>query len=186
MQPLKAGAHENVHRTGRTAAVDGLAQIATSPPGTALGGDCIAVQSKEMAGMTSCAEILAPPVHLLTAWRHDPAMHPNQLVHAVEPGGHVAECGVEVAVSDAPGPIPVPAPCSHGARSAPKPSRVPGSAPGRFQTSAELLAHIPNGQRGQLHNARTSSANEAATTSTAGCANGDGSPFPRPFDLRAA
>lgn len=103
---MKAGAHENVHRTGRTAAVDGLAQIATSPPGTALGGDCIAVQSKEMAGMTSCAEILAPPVHLLTAWRHDPAMHPNQLVHAVEPGGHVAECGVEVAVFGRPWPDP--------------------------------------------------------------------------------
>ncbi len=50
--------------------------------------------------MTSYAdtETVAAQVPLLTAWRHDPALNPYQLVHAVEPGEHVAECGVEVTI----------------------------------------------------------------------------------------
>jgi hypothetical protein len=56
--------------------------------------------------MTVYADVLVPRVTLLRAWRHDLSVHPDQLVHAVVPGGHVAECGVEVTVFGLPWPDP--------------------------------------------------------------------------------
>ncbi len=56
--------------------------------------------------MYADTDTAAPPVHLLTAWRHNPTSHPNQLVHAAEPGGRVAECGVVVTVFGRPWPAP--------------------------------------------------------------------------------
>lgn len=55
--------------------------------------------------MTMYAVAEATEGLLLTAWRHNPA-HPSQLVHAVEPRGHIAECGVEVTVFGRPWPDP--------------------------------------------------------------------------------
>ncbi len=54
--------------------------------------------------MTVYADIRAPRVTLLRAWRHGLSVHPDQLVHAVAPGDHVAECGVEVTVFGPPWP----------------------------------------------------------------------------------
>jgi hypothetical protein len=56
--------------------------------------------------MTGYTDVLAPRVNLLRAWRHDLTLHPDQLVHAVAPGGHVATCGVEVTVFGPPWPDP--------------------------------------------------------------------------------
>lgn len=56
--------------------------------------------------MTTSATTLAPHPHLLTAWSHDPSHHRDQLVHAVAPGRHVAECGVQVSFYGRPWPDP--------------------------------------------------------------------------------
>jgi hypothetical protein len=57
-------------------------------------------------GTTTYTEATAVTIHLVTAWRHDPAWHSDQLVHASAPGSHVAECGVEVAFFGRPWPAP--------------------------------------------------------------------------------
>lgn len=54
--------------------------------------------------MSIYTESPAPQMQLLKAWCDDPATHPGQLVHAVAPGRHVAQCGVQVTVTGRPWP----------------------------------------------------------------------------------
>lgn len=56
--------------------------------------------------MTSYTATTVPALRLVTAWRHDPEWHGDQLVHAAAPGAHVAECGVQVTFFGRPWPAP--------------------------------------------------------------------------------